>query len=333
MVISNSLIKWLRAFSLLFLIFLFSSCSNKTYQNSDGTQYKKSIFETVRWLVERDLPATLEIEFLEINDVKVDITEAAIWIGHSTFLINNGEINILIDPVFSERVSPFSFVGPKRMIPPAIEINQLPKIDIVLISHNHYDHLDIASLSKLSNINDETIFLVPEGDKKLLVNENIKNTFEFEWWDNFQLYGTTFTFTPAKHWSARGLFDESRSLWGSWHIENQNLSLFHAGDTGYSDDFKIIKKRLGKIDLALIPIGAYSPYWFEGYSHVTPDEAIQIAIDLEATKSIGMHWGTFILSDEPILEPKEWLKNSRKKENLDFVTVMPGELIELSFEF
>ena len=333
MVISNSLIKWLRAFSLLFLIFLFSSCSNKTYQNSDGTQYKKSIFETVRWLVERDLPATLEIEFLEKNDVKVDITEAAIWIGHSTFLINNGEINILIDPVFSERVSPFSFVGPKRMIPPAIEINQLPKIDIVLISHNHYDHLDIASLSKLSNINDETIFLVPEGDKKLLVNENIKNTFEFKWWDNFQLYGTTFTFTPAKHWSARGLFDENRSLWGSWHVENQNLSLFHAGDTGYSDDFKIIKKRLGKIDLALIPIGAYSPYWFEGYSHVTPDEAIQIAIDLEATKSIGMHWGTFILSDEPILEPKEWLKNSSKKENLDFVTVMPGELIELSFEF
>ena len=333
MVISNSLIKWLRAFSLLFLIFLFSSCSNKTYQNSDGTQYKKSIFETVRWLVERDLPATLEIEFLEINDIKVDITEAAIWIGHSTFLINNGEINILIDPVFSERVSPFSFVGPKRMIPPAIEINQLPKIDIVLISHNHYDHLDIASLSKLSNINDETIFLVPEGDKKLLVNENIKNTFEFKWWDNFQLYGTTFTFTPAKHWSARGLFDENRSLWGSWHVENQNLSLFHAGDTGYSDDFKIIKKRLGKIDLALIPIGAYSPYWFEGYSHVTPDEAIQIAIDLEATKSIGMHWGTFILSDEPILEPKEWLKNSSKKENLDFVTVMPGELIELSFEF
>ena len=113
MVISNSLIKWLRAFSLFILIFLFSSCSNKTYQNSDGTQYKKSIFETVRWLVERDLPATLEIEFLEINDVKVDITEAAIWIGHSTFLINNGEINILIDPVFSERVSPFSFVGPK----------------------------------------------------------------------------------------------------------------------------------------------------------------------------------------------------------------------------
>ena len=209
----------------------------------------------------------------------------------------------------------------------------LPKIDVVVISHNHYDHLDIASLSKLSNINDETIFLVPEGDKKLLVNENIKNTFEFKWWDNFQLNGTTFTFTPAKHWSARGLFDESRSLWGSWHVKNQNLSLFHAGDTGYSDDFKIIKKRLGKIDLALIPIGAYSPYWFEGYSHVTPDEAIQIAIDLEATKSIGMHWGTFILSDEPILEPKEWLKKSSKKENLDFVTVKPGELIELTFEF
>ena len=333
MVISNSSVKWLRVFSFLFLIFLFSSCSNKTYQNSDGTQYKKSIFETVRWLVERDLPASQEIEVLEISDVKVELSHAAIWIGHSTFLINNGEINILIDPVFSERVSPFSFVGPKRMIPPAIKMNQLPKIDIVLISHNHYDHLDIASLSKLSNINNETIFLVPEGDKKSLVNAGIKNTFEFKWWDNFQLNGTTFTFTPAKHWSARGLFDESRSLWGGWHVGNDSLNLFHAGDTGYSDDFKLIKKQLGKVDLALIPIGAYSPYWFEGYSHVTPDEAIQIAIDLEATKSIGMHWGTFILSDEPILEPKEWLNISSKKENLDFITVKPGELIDLRFEF
>ena len=175
MVISNSLIKWLRAFSLLFLIFLFSSCSNKTYQNSDGTQYKKSIFETVRWLVERDLPTTLEIEFLEINDVKVDITEAAIWIGHSTFLINNGEINILIDPVFSERVSPFSFVGPKRMIPPAIEINQLPQIDIVLISHNHYDHLDSRSLKQIHNANPDATFLVPKGDKRRLERRGIDN--------------------------------------------------------------------------------------------------------------------------------------------------------------
>ena len=248
MVISNSLIKWLRAFSLLFLIFLFSSCSNKTYQNSDGTHYKKSIFEKFRWLVERDLPASLEIEFLEISDVRVDITQAAIWIGHSTFLINNGEINILIDPIFSERVSPFSFIGPKRMIPPAIEINQLPKIDIVLISHNHYDHLDITSLSKLSNIDNETIFLVPEGDKKLLVNENINNTFEFKWWDNFQLYGTKFTFTPAKHWSARGLFDESRSLWGSWHIENKNLRSLESQkllNWGFrnSNTFEISKKK------------------------------------------------------------------------------------------
>tara|TARA_B100000614_G_scaffold66827_1_gene59205 strand:- start:203 stop:1204 length:1002 start_codon:yes stop_codon:yes gene_type:complete len=333
MVISNSSAKWLRVFSFLFLIFLLGSCSNKSYQNSDGTQYKRSIFETVRWLVERDLPASQEIDALEIRDVKVELSHAAIWIGHSTFLINNGELNILIDPVFSERASPFLFVGPKRMIPPAIKMNQLPRIDIVLISHNHYDHLDIASLSKLSNINNETIFLVPEGDKKSLVNAGIKNTFEFKWWDNFQLNGTTFTFTPAKHWSARGLFDDSRSLWGSWHVGNDSLNLFHAGDTGYSDDFKLIKKKLGKVDLALIPIGAYSPYWFMGYSHVTPDEAIQIAIDLEATKSIGMHWGTFILSDEPILEPKEWLKISSKKENIDFVTVKPGELIDLSFEF
>ena len=195
-------------------------------------------------------------KFIENKD-NISVT----WLGHASFLIKLNNECILTDPFLTTKAGPFG-VGPSRYIKPGIKISDLPKINTILISHNHYDHLDIASLRKLSNINHETIFLVPEGDKKLLVNENIKNTFEFKWWDNFQLYGTTFTFTPAKHWSARGLFDESRSLWGSWHVENQNLSLLHAGDTGYSDDFKIIKKRpliYGKNVMG----GTFIPEWFK----------------------------------------------------------------------
>ena len=194
MVISNSLIKWLRALSLLFLIFLISACSSKTYQNSDGTQYKKSIFETVRWLVERDLPARLEIEFLEINDVKVDITEAAIWIGHSTFLIKKNGYTILTDPIFSERASPFKRIGPKRLIPPAFLLEDIPRIDIVTVSHNHYDHLDIKTLKIINKKFPEVTFLVPLGDKKLLLENNIQNVEEFDWWENHKINGIKLDF-------------------------------------------------------------------------------------------------------------------------------------------
>ena len=147
--------------------------------------------------------------------------------------------------------------------------------------------------------------------------------------EEITINNTNFTFTPAQHWSARGLRDRNKSLWGSWFIKNGDRSIFHAGDTGYSKDFIEIRNRLGEVDFAMIPIGAYDPQWFMSYSHVNPEEALNIAKDLNAKKSIGMHWGTFILTDEPVLEPRDKLKKIVAETTLNFYTVKPGDIIEL----
>ena len=171
--------------------------------------------------------------------------------------------------------------------------------------------------------------LVPKGDLKLLRNYNLNNGFEFLWWEEIIFDNTKFIFTPAQHWSARGLRDRNKSLWGSWFIKNEDKNIFHAGDTGYSDDFIEIRNRLGPVDFAMIPIGAYDPQWFMSYSHVNPEEALNIAKDLDAKKSIGMHWGTFILTDEPVLEPRERLNKITNQTNINFYTVTPGNIIEM----
>ena len=302
------------------------------FSNSDGLKNEKSLSEVLKWSWSREEPKK---EFIKVNDninLKSlnDLDNFAIWIGHSTFLINNGDLTILTDPIFSERASPLSFAGPKRLIKPVIKIKDLPKIDIITISHNHYDHLDINSLRKIQKKFPDVKILVPKGDLKLLKNYNLKkNGYEFLWWEEMTIKNTKFTFTPAQHWSARGLRDRNKSLWGSWFIKSGNRNIFHAGDTGYSKDFKEIRNRLGKVDFAMIPIGAYDPEWFMSYSHVNPEEALNIARDLNATKSIGMHWGTFILTDEPVLEPREKLKKIVLETNVNFYTVKPGDIIEM----
>ncbi len=302
------------------------------FSNSDGLKNEKSLSEVLKWSWSREEPKK---EFIKVNDninLKSlnDLDNFAIWIGHSTFLINNGDLTILTDPIFSERASPLSFAGPKRLIKPVIKIKDLPKIDIITISHNHYDHLDINSLRKIQKKFPDVKILVPKGDLKLLKNYNLKkNGYEFLWWEEMTIKNTKFTFTPAQHWSARGLRDRNKSLWGSWFIKSGNRNIFHAGDTGYSKDFKEIRNRLGKVDFAMIPIGAYDPEWFMSYSHVNPEEALNIARDLNAKKSIGMHWGTFILTDEPVLEPREKLKKIVLETNVNFYTVKPGDIIEM----
>ena len=279
-------------------------------------------------------PEKIEIETsTQWQELAPTQTNYAVWIGHATYLINNGDINILTDPIFSKRASPVGFAGPKRMIPPAMTLNDLPKIDAVVVSHNHYDHLDIWSLKKLFKLNSETIFLVPTGDKKRLVKAGIRNVVEMNWWDIFRISNTEFHFTPVQHWSKRGLFDRNKSLWGGWFIKSNDLSLYHAGDTGYSSDFKTTYERLGAPDYSFIPIGAYDPRWFMKDSHVNPEEAVQIALDLKTPHSFGMHWGTFTLTDEPVLEPPARLKEALEKQNLEsdfFISPKPGEILQLT---
>ena len=319
---------------LIFCLIYFSpsiSFAEERFSNSDGMKNEKSLGEVLKWSWSREEPKK---EFIKTNDninlnSLKDREHYALWIGHSTFLINNGDLTILTDPIFSERASPLTFAGPKRLIKPVIKIKDLPKVDVITISHNHYDHLDVNSLRKIQKKFPNVKILVPKGDLKLLRNYNLNNGFEFLWWEEIAFNNTKFIFTPAQHWSARGLRDRNKSLWGSWFIKNEDKNIFHAGDTGYSDDFIEIRNKLGPVDFAMIPIGAYDPQWFMSYSHVNPEEALKIAKDLDAKKSIGMHWGTFILTDEPVLEPRERLNKISNQTNINFYTVTPGNIIEM----
>ena len=326
--------KHLLAF-IVITFFCSSYAGAQTYKNTNEQENGKTFGQLMTWVFDGEKgPKKVEIETsTEWQELIPDQTNYAVWIGHATYLINNGDVTILTDPIFSKRASPIGFAGPKRMIPPAMTLDDLPKVDVVVVSHNHYDHLDIWSLKKLYKHNLETIFLVPAGDRLKLTKAGIKNVYEMQWWGAFNLSNTTFHFTPVQHWSKRGLFDRNKSLWGGWFIQSNDLALYHAGDTGYSSDFKTTYERLGAPDYSFIPIGAYDPRWFMKDSHVNPEEAVQIALDLKTPHSFGMHWGTFTLTDEPVLEPPARLKEALKEQNLApdfFISPKPGEILQLT---
>jgi L-ascorbate metabolism protein UlaG (beta-lactamase superfamily) len=316
----------------LVLLLMVSGFSFAEYKNTNGVASEKSLADMLKWIRSDIHPEITKIElsseWQKLNLLKDD--NYAIWIGHSTFLIKKNGITILTDPIFSERASPFKNIGPKRLIPPAIPLDVIPNIDIVTISHNHYDHLDIDSLKKISKKYGNAIFLVPAGDEKLLKRKKINNVYNFKWWESFDFLGFKFTFTPVQHWSKRSLFDRNKSLWGGWFIEHKDYSFYHAGDTGYSNDFLETKLRLGSPKYAFIPIGAYDPEWFMAESHVNPEDAVQIMLDLEAEKGFGMHWATFTLTDEDTIEPRIRLeKEIMKYKGLDFISIAPGSIINL----
>ena len=285
------------------------------YKNTNGVASDKSFGDMLKWIRSDVVPEITKIEISsdweEINLSEDD--NYAVWIGHSTFLIKKNGVTILTDPIFSKRASPFRNIGPKRLIPPAIPLNKIPKIDVITVSHNHYDHLDIRSLKKISKNHPDAIFLVPAGDEKLLQRKRINNVYSFNWWESIEYKEFVFTFTPVQHWSKRSLFDRNKSLWGGWYIKNKDYSIYHAGDTGYSKDFIDTRLKLGAPKYAFIPIGAYDPEWFMAESHVNPEDAVQIMLDLEAEKAFGMHWATFTLTDEDTIEPKERLKKQLMK--------------------
>ena len=302
------------------------------YKNTNGVASDKSFGDMLKWVRSDIVPEITKIEissdWKEINLSEDD--NYAIWIGHSTFLIKKNGVTILTDPIFSKRASPFRNTGPKRLIPPAIPLNKIPKIHVVTVSHNHYDHLDIRSLKKISKNHPDAIFLVPAGDEKLLQRKRIKNVYNFNWWESIEHKEFVFTFTPVQHWSKRSLFDRNKSLWGGWYIKNKDYSIYHAGDTGYSKDFIDTRLKLGAPKYAFIPIGAYDPEWFMAESHVNPEDAVKIMLDLEAEKAFGMHWATFTLTDEDTIEPKERLKKAVDENgSIDFKSVSPGDVIYL----
>jgi N-acyl-phosphatidylethanolamine-hydrolysing phospholipase D len=266
---------------------------------------------------------------------------AVTWLGHASTLVQAGGLNVLTDPIFSERASPMQFLGPQRAQAPGVALNDLPLIDVVVISHNHYDHLDRDSVlgldAKARREGHSTLFLVPLGQKPWFENLGITNVVDLDWWQKHNVRGVDFYLTPAQHWSARGVFDHNHTLWGSWAVFAADLHWYFAGDTGYSTDFANTQRRFadrqtpamgGGFDLALIPLGAYEPRWFMRTLHINPEEAVQAHQDLGAKFSVGVHWGTFALSDEALDQPPKDLLTVRAAKGLtdaEFTLLKIGE--------
>lgn len=247
---------------------------------------------------------------LSANDVAIT------FVNHATFLLQWQGLTILTDPVWAKRVSPLSFYGPSRVREPGIAFADLPKIDLILISHNHYDHLDKETLKQLAQ-RDNPMTLVAMNDGELVRSLGLTNVVEMDWWQDIKLSdGTKITYAPTQHFSSRGLFDRNKSLWGSYMIDRGGKRVYFGGDAGYSSHYKDIEARLGAPDVALLGIGAYEPNWFMKPMHTNPAEALQAHIDLKAKTSIGMHFGTFQLSAEPIDQPERDLKSALSKMNI-----------------
>lgn len=264
---------------------------------------------------------------------------SATWIGHATVLMQVNGVNVLTDPIFSERASPVSFAGPERKVAPGITLDQLPHVDVVLISHNHYDHLDRDSVLALNRqAGGPPLFLVPLGIKPWMEAQGITNVRELDWWNRTDAAGLDVHFVPVQHWSARGIHDRFDTLWGGWMVRTpagakQPFSFFFAGDTGYSRDFADIGAKFGGVDLALLPIGAYAPRWFMRGQHVDPADAIRIHRDIGARQSIAVHWGTFELADDALDEPPALLARERQKAGMtaaQFSVLAHGETRRLA---
>jgi N-acyl-phosphatidylethanolamine-hydrolysing phospholipase D len=265
-----------------------------------------------------------ELDFIHANArAGAAMQPSATWIGHATALVQMGGLNLLTDPIFSERASPLEGLGPKRAQPPGLALAQLPHIDLVLISHNHYDHLDAASVRALAAQSaGSPLFIVPLGLKAWMADEGIDNVVELDWWQSHRIGAVEVVMTPVQHWSGRSLTDRMQTLWCGYAVFAPDLHLYFSGDTGYSPDFIDTRERFkdrqtpaqgGGFDLALIAIGAYEPRWFMKDQHVDPAEAVQVHRDLRAKRSIGVHWGTFELTDEALDEPPRALAKARRQ--------------------
>ena len=255
------------------------------------------------------------------------------WIGHATFLIKLGNTTIITDPLFSKNAGPLIF-GPKRYVSPAIKLNEIPKIDLFLLTHNHYDHLDYSTIRSFPY--KESRVLTPLKLSKYFIRNGFKHVNELDWYDEIKINDDIkVTLLPAVHWSKRTLTDTNKTLWGNFLIEYKNKRIFFGCDTGYGNIYKKLGQQFGPIDLTFINIGAYDfrPMFNKSIYHATPEEALNIAQDLKSNKVIGMHWGTIVLSLEPIMEPPIRFKNTAEKYNFkkdDAIIFKIGQVTKLS---
>ncbi|BAB06835.1 MBL fold metallo-hydrolase [Halalkalibacterium halodurans] len=268
----------------------------KRYQNLDEVGTNKTLVEIwkclrERWSKSKDLSIHIpraderNVEELKKNRTKTSYT----WIGHSSFLLQMKGLNILTDPVFAKYLG-FS----KRLISPGLSIDELPEIDIVVISHGHYDHLEFSTLRSLKG---EPIFYVPAGLNLLFQKKGLHRVEEANWWDTFQHQDLTIHFVPAQHWTRRSLFDTNTSHWGGWVLESDEETNYFVGDTGYFRGFQEIGKKFA-LDTVFMPIGSYEPEWFTYASHINPEDAVKAFVELQAKTFVPMHYGTYRLADD-----------------------------------
>jgi L-ascorbate metabolism protein UlaG (beta-lactamase superfamily) len=254
---------------------------------------------------------------------------ALTFINHITFLLQFRGLNVLTDPVYAQRVSPFRNTGPKRVRAPGIAFDALPPIDIVLITHNHYDHLDIETLLRLDQMHSPR-FVTSLGNRAFLEEFGMDNVNELDWWQDVEVAGAKITLTPAQHWSSRRPRNRNRTLWGGFIIQASERQVYFAGDTGYGKHFSEVHERFGQVDLGLLPIGAYEPRWFMQNQHMNPDDAVRAHIDLDAKTSVGTHFGCFQLTDEGIDDPPLDLAAARERHGVSpdvFQVLETGETL------
>jgi L-ascorbate metabolism protein UlaG (beta-lactamase superfamily) len=266
------------------------------------------------------------IEQERVYGAEIHITH----INHSTVLIQTEGLNILTDPIYSERCSPVSWAGPKRVRAPGIRFEELPPIDVVLISHDHYDHLDLPTIELLKKKHQPQFYMGLGVGGHLPTTEN---AIEMDWWQSTDVPNSKIQihFVPVQHFSGRGLFDRNSTLWGGFVVVTPHRKIYFGGDAGYSPHFKQTRDRLGPMDVSLIPVGSYEPRDFMSYAHVNPEEAVLAHIDLQSQKSIGIHYGTFQLTAEGYEEPQRALKTALLKNKISedaFVTPEFGQTIK-----
>ena len=304
--------------------------NGKEFVNPDNVQ-QHGFSDLLKWAMNRDQGPWMSIEESEQAQITHNPEKVRIYfVNHSTFLIQLGNFNILTDPVWSERVSPFNWLGPRRYRQPGIKFEDLPEIDLVILSHNHYDHLDISTLKKIHN-KFNPLMIAPLGVPAYLAEKGIDPLIEMDWWEERRINEQiTISCVPAQHFSGRGMFDRNKTLWAGYVIRSEAGNIYFAGDTGLGDFFGQIAEQYGPIHLAMLPIGAYKPRWFMSPVHISPEEAVKIHLEMKAERSIAMHFGTFPLGDDGMWQPVEDLMQARKMHQLEnFEVIQPGEFISL----
>jgi L-ascorbate metabolism protein UlaG (beta-lactamase superfamily) len=292
-----------------------------------GAPPPKTLWQALGWMIKRR-PAPWKREPAAVSLVPpLQVKEGlrVTLVNHSTVLIQTAGLNTLTDPIWSERASPFSFAGPKRFADPGFPLDKLPPVHLILISHNHYDHMDISTLRAIHRDHEPQV-LTPLGNARYLRAAGIRNAHEMDWWDSRDISGgVTVHCSPAQHFSSRSLFDRDRALWCSFVIETPAGRIYFGADTGFGPHLLATKQRYGDFRLALLPIGAYEPRWFMGPVHMSPDQAVEAHTILAPEQTIAIHHGTFPLADEPQHEPRERVQKLATELGVKFLILRNGE--------